>query len=187
MPALVIPKAVALTTPPTCSVFAVTVRMRLALSVTAPVPRFSELVPVKVKLPFQVWALLVRNDCASPLVLSNVPPAMTSVPVPIAEFAEDEPPWLMSNVPVALVVRPPVKVLAPPSFNVPAPVCVTEKAPEVIPAAVLPPLIARVWPASGIAQVWFAVRTIGALIAAEAAPVPKAMPPLPSVSVPKEP
>ena len=84
------------------------------------------MVPVKVKLPFQVWALLVRNDCASPLVLSNVPPVTTSVPVPIDELVEDEPPLLRSNVPVELVVKPPVKVLKPPSFNVPAPVCVTE-------------------------------------------------------------
>ena len=125
-PALVMPKAVALTTPPTCRVLAVTVSVRLAPRTTPPVPRFREFVPVNVKLPFQVWALLVSSACASPLVLSSVPPAMTSVPVPIAEFAEDEPPWLISNVPVALVVSPPVKVLAPPSFNVPAPVWVTE-------------------------------------------------------------
>ena len=56
-----------------------------------------------------------------------------------------------------------------------------------MPAAEFAPLRARVWPASGIAQVWFAARTIGALMDAEAAPVPKAMPPLPSVSVPNAP
>ena len=82
--------------------------------------------PVKVKLPFQVWALLVSSDCARPLVLSRVPPVMTNVPVPSAELVEDEPPWLTRSVPVELVVKPPVKVLKPPSFNVPAPVCVTE-------------------------------------------------------------
>ena len=56
-----------------------------------------------------------------------------------------------------------------------------------MPAAEFAPLRASVWPASGIAQVWFAARTIGALRDAEGAPVTRTMPPLPSVSVPKEP
>ena len=39
--------------PPTCSVLALTVTVRLAFNVTAPVPRLSEFVPVKVKLLLQ--------------------------------------------------------------------------------------------------------------------------------------
>ena len=39
--------------PPTCRVLALTVTVRLAFNVTAPVPRLSELVPVKVKLLLQ--------------------------------------------------------------------------------------------------------------------------------------
>lgn len=40
-------------TPPTVRVFAFTVIVGLAFKVTAPVPKFNELLPVKVKSPFQ--------------------------------------------------------------------------------------------------------------------------------------
>lgn len=59
-------------TPPTVRLFALTVRVvgKLAvLSVTAPVPIFRLLFPVKTKPPFQVWALLLVSVTAPPDVL----------------------------------------------------------------------------------------------------------------------
>ena len=70
--------------PPTVSVFAVMVTVRLVPaavpSETAPVPRFRLLVPVKEKLPFQFCALLfvlIRFGAA----LSSLPPLIVSGPV----------------------------------------------------------------------------------------------------------
>src|SRR5438309_1770728 len=75
-------------TPPTVSVFAFVVIVRLVPAVvprdTAPVPRFRFCVPVNVKSPFQTWALLVESVIADPVVLSIVPPAMVNVPGPSA-------------------------------------------------------------------------------------------------------
>ena len=71
------------------SVLADTVTWRVAApSETAPVPRLRSLVPANVKLPDQVWALLVESVIAPPLVLPSVVPLpMTSGPLPIADAA----------------------------------------------------------------------------------------------------
>src|SRR5437763_1144592 len=59
-------------TPPTVRLLAFTVTVRLAPKVTPPVPRFKLCVPVKVKLPFQTWALLVESVITLPVVLSII-------------------------------------------------------------------------------------------------------------------
>ena len=75
-------------TPPTDNALVVpfTVTVRAALRVTWPRPRLSALLPVKAKLPFQLCALFVSTFTVEPLVLSIVPPAIVSAPVPRAEF-----------------------------------------------------------------------------------------------------
>ena len=70
--------------PPSVKVLAVMFTLRFVPSVTAPVPKVSDLVPTNVKLPFHVWALLLINVIAAALVLSNAPPLIVNVPVPIA-------------------------------------------------------------------------------------------------------
>ena len=181
-------------TPPNARVPALTVIVGLVVViVTVPVPRFKELLPVKVKLPCQVCALLVSRAWETPLVLLSVEPAATvSVPVPMAELPAVEPPLLMFNVPgpplAVLSVTPPVKVLKPPRVNAPAPAFVMANAPEMMPCAGLLPLTLRVCPESVTVQVCAPPRTIGALIAVRVgAPVLTVMPPVPSVSVPKAP
>ena len=87
-------------TPPTVKVLAVTVTVRVAESVTAPVPISSGCVPVKVKLAFQLWGLLVVSVIAPAEVLSIVPPEIINVPVPIAEAL------LMFKVPALKFVPP---------------------------------------------------------------------------------
>ena len=72
-------------TPPTVRLPEETVTVRLAESVTAPVPRFRSLVPTKVMSPFQLCALLVESVRAVPLVLSIEPPEIVSAPLPRAE------------------------------------------------------------------------------------------------------
>ena len=96
---------------------------------TAPVPRNKLLLPVKVKLPFQLMALLLVDVViADPDVLSMVPPLIVNVPVPKAAGL------LISKVAPALKVTPPVKVFTPDSVKVPAEAV---KAPEVVPTAPL--------------------------------------------------
>jgi len=115
-------------TPPSVKVPAVTVTVGSAPKVTAPVPKFKLLLPVKVKLPFQCPALLlVEVAMAAPEVLSMVPVVMVKVPVPKAAAL------LMSRVP-AVKVTPPVKVLAPARVRVPAE---TVTVPEVVPTTPL--------------------------------------------------
>ena len=87
-------------TPPTVRVLALTVTWRFAPRVTAPVPRFRLLVPVKVKSPFQFWVLLLVSVMAPPEVLSIIPPEIVKVPVPI-EVA-----WFKLRVPAFKVVVP---------------------------------------------------------------------------------
>jgi len=103
VPALVMPNPVPLMTPPTVRSPPLTVTVRVALSVTAPVPRLRSLVPVKVKLLFQFCALLFVSVIAPPLVLLMVAaPEMVKAPVPRAVAL------LMLSVPVELkVVMPP--------------------------------------------------------------------------------
>src|SRR5437868_5191230 len=73
--------------PPTISVLVapLVVIWRLAVRVTAPVPRFRLFVPAvpsKAKSPPQVWLLLLANVIALPLVLLMVPPLIVNTPVP---------------------------------------------------------------------------------------------------------
>ena len=87
--------------PPTVSVPPLTVTIGEAFMVTAPVPRFNGLVPLKVKFPFQACGLLAR--VMPPTVLSIVPPLIVKVP-------ELEPRALLllmfSQPPLASVVPP---------------------------------------------------------------------------------
>jgi hypothetical protein len=75
--------------PPTVRVLALTVTVRepaVEPSETVPVPRLRFLVPVKVKFPFQICALLVVSVwlAANSAVLSRVPALMVTVPLPSA-------------------------------------------------------------------------------------------------------
>jgi len=117
--------------PPTLKVLAMIVTVGFPLNETAPVPKFNEELPVKVKLPFQFWALLFGSEIAEPKILSIVVPAsMVNVPVPKA------PALLMSRVP-ALNVSPPLKLLLPDKISVPAPALVMlSPEPEMIPPTV---------------------------------------------------
>ena len=76
-----------LTTPPKVNLFVFTVMTReipgVVPSETAPVPKFMLCVPVKVKSPLMVRALLFRLTKPA-VLLSSAPPAMTTVPVPSA-------------------------------------------------------------------------------------------------------
>ena len=120
-PALVMPKVAPEILPPTVRVLALTVTVGLAFKVTAPVPRSNELLPVKVKLPFQISALFVELVMALPEVLSMIVPAsIVKVPVPKA------PALLISSVP-ALKVTPPSKLLLPDNARVPAPALMIPK------------------------------------------------------------
>ena len=121
-PALVRPNVLPPIAPPTVRLPPFTVTVRLALIVTAPVPRFRSLVPVKVKLPFQCCALLLLRVMAPPLVLSIVPPATVKVPVPGAAAL------LRLSVP-PFSVRPPLKVFAPESVSTPVPAMVKLRLP----------------------------------------------------------
>ena len=73
------------------------------------------LVPVKVKLPFQLWALLPALTIAVAPVSRMVPAPMLKVPAPRALL------WPSTKVPAAKE-RPPTPVLLPPSVSTPAPV-----------------------------------------------------------------
>lgn len=69
--------------PPTVSELGLTMfTVGVALIVTAPVPRFSGLLPRKVKVPIHCCGLLPASVTGEPLVLSIVPPLMLSVPLP---------------------------------------------------------------------------------------------------------
>ena len=71
-----------------------------APKLTAPVPRSRAFVPPNEKLPLHVWALLPASVMALPLVLSSLPPAIVSVPLPMAEAL------LISSVPPLSLVAP---------------------------------------------------------------------------------
>ena len=116
-PLLVRVKAPPPTTPPTEREPAVTVMMRLALTVTAPVPRFRSPGPLKPKSPFHDCAWFAVRVTAFPLALPRAPPLMIKVPEPSAETLSTFtwPAWR---------VKLPVKVLAPDSVMAPAPVFV---------------------------------------------------------------
>ena len=126
LPALVILSPDPAIAPPTVKVSAVTVTVGLAPKVTDPVPRFKLEEPLKVKLPFQVWALLFASVMAAPEVLSIVV-ALSIVKVPVPKA----PALLISKVPAAKV-RPPLKLLLPDRTNVPAPCLMIAWAPPPI-------------------------------------------------------
>ena len=88
--------------------------MTLSVIVTAPVPRFSVLVPVKVKLPFQFWTLVPALTIAVAPVSRVVPAPMLNVPAPRALALP------IIRVPAAKT-RPPEPVLFPLSVSTPAP------------------------------------------------------------------
>ena len=72
--------------PPIVSVFALVVTVGLDASVTVPVPKFSELLPVNVKLPFHVCALFEVLLIDDPdVLLIVVPAAIVKVPLPNAD------------------------------------------------------------------------------------------------------
>ena len=190
VPALVSEMAPPPMIPPTCKVPPLMVTVRLALGVTAPTPSDKEFVPVKAKSAFQFWRLFVRRTCETPLVLSSVPPEIVKVPEPKADAAL-VPPLLRFNVPVALVVTPPPKVLKPPSVTLPAPASVSPNTDvpddEIVPRTGAEPMTLSSEPEATV-QVWAAPRIIGALIVLTAdAPEATVMPPEPIVSAPKTP
>jgi len=84
--------------PPSVKVLPETVTVGLAPRATVPVPRFNEELPVKVKLPFQFWVLLLVSVTLPPEVLSMVPPEMVKALVPRAVAL------LISSVPELKVV-----------------------------------------------------------------------------------
>src|SRR5438093_1080367 len=92
-------------TPPSVRVLPLTVMVRVVPAVVpneiTPVPMFKLRVPVKVKSPFQVWALLLLSVIEAPVVLSMVPPLMVNVPVPSAVAL-----LILNVVPLANVVPP---------------------------------------------------------------------------------
>ena len=111
-PALVRPKLPD-TTPPTVRMLALTVTVRLAPRVTAPVPRFSAFEPVKVKSLFQFCTLLVESVTDAPLVLSRVAVLeIVKLPVPMAEDVPPLPLLFMFRVPAAVVL--PLLMVVPP-------------------------------------------------------------------------
>lgn len=137
-PAFVRPKPAPEIMPPTVSVEALTVTIRLAFMATAPVPRSRVFVPLNVKSPFQFCALLLVVVRAA--VTSIVPPLMVKIfaaPPRAALLPRD-------RVPV-FSVRPPVKVFAPERVVVPFVVLMTRAilpAPlsEIILEIVVPPV-----------------------------------------------
>ena len=123
-------------------------------------------------------------------MLSSVPPEIVKVPVPKADAAL-VPPLLRFNVPVALVVTPPPKVLKPPSVTLPAPASVSPNTDvpddEIVPRTGAEPMRLSSDPEATV-QVWAAPRIIGALIVLTlGAPELTVMPPEPIVSAPKTP
>ena len=116
-PALVILKVSPEIFPPTVKVLALAVIVLSALKVTAPVPRFNALPPVKAKFAFQVCGLLFVRVTLPPVLLSIIAEALPMVKVPAT--VPKAVALLIFSV-AALRVTPPVKVLVPAKVNVPA-------------------------------------------------------------------
>ena len=110
-----------LITPPSVNVPALTVTERFAPKVTAPVPRFKSLLPLKTKSPPHVCALLLLNVKAVPLVLSSDPPEIVTAEATAPNAFE----LLIFNVP-AKSVNPPLNVFVPESVSTPLPAFVRE-------------------------------------------------------------
>ena len=115
---------------------ALTVTVRLALKVTAPVPKFRSFVPLKVKFPLHTCALLLESVRAPPERLSSTEaPEIVRLPEPTAVALE------RFNVP-AESVNPPLNVFAPESVSAPLPDFVSEYAPPMTPSIVNVPALA---------------------------------------------
>ena len=145
-------------TPPTVRVLAAVelVMVRLLFIVTAPVPRFRLLVPVKVKFPSQTCALFAVRVSATPALLLNVVPSlMVKVPDPSAvALLMKMVPWLSWTPPERLLLTPsrvsvPGPNLVSPAVPVmlleirprPAPVVATKTTPSEEPKASVPPVM----------------------------------------------
>ena len=123
-PATVSVELVPVTLPPTVSVFAATVTVLLPERVTGPVPVLRLFVPAKVKLPFQVSALLFAKVSAEPVPTSKVPPLKVTIPRPTAFALPSESVPAESVTPVSALL--PVRRSVPVSTfdNVPKPAIV---------------------------------------------------------------
>src|SRR5437764_1311752 len=87
LPDLVMPKLAPEMAPATVNVLAFTVTVRVAPSVTAPLPRFRSFVPTNVKSLFQDWGLLLLMVMA-PLVLLSI---LALLPPEIVKTLAEEP------------------------------------------------------------------------------------------------
>ena len=163
--------------PPTFRVLAAVelVMVRLLFIVTAPVPRFRLLAPVKVKSPSQTCALFaVRVSSTPALLLMVVPSLIVKVPdpsavallmkmVPWLSWTPPERPLLTPSrvsVPGPNLVRPAVPVMLLEILPRPLPVVATKTTPSEEPKASVPPVMS-------------------ALSVPEAAPALRMMPPTP--------
>ena len=129
--------------PPTVRVLAETASVGISRSVTAPVPRSRDCVPVKVKPWNHCIGFAAVSASAAPEVLFNVTPLeILKVPAPravaLARFKEP-----------AVRLRPPRPVLGPLRVNEPAPALVTGPAkltaPERVSEEAPTPVTVHVW------------------------------------------
>ena len=176
-PTLRTPSSIA---PPTVRVLAETVRTGMSRRVTAPAPRSSDWVPVKVKPWNHCIGFPVVSARAAPEVLLRVTPLETlKTPVPSAEAL----PKL--SVP-AVRLMPPLPLLAPESVSAPAPALVIGPAKLTEPESV-----SAEAPTPVTVQVWAPVATTGAERVTKPALSPTRMPlvelPGAMVRVPEEP
>ena len=164
--------APSLISPPTVNVLAEVVTVASPTRFTAPEPRFSALLPVKVKLPFHfmVGLLPVRLTEEPEVLLMTTPGAIVKTPVPSAV------PLLMFSVP-AVSVSPPEPLLAPLKVSVPAPVFTIKASMVRLPPAVREEPLA---PVPSTNHVWLATlaleATKGALMILLPASASTAMP-----------
>ena len=129
-PAFVSPKA-PLRMPPSVSIPEATVTVGEAVSITAPVPRFRELLPKNVKLPAISCGLLLARVSPLPDVLSIEPPAIVKEPVAAPRAVV-----LFKFKTPAFSFTPPEKVFTPLKVSVPAPNAVREPVPVIALASV---------------------------------------------------
>ena len=162
--------------PPTVRVLAAVelVMVRLLFIVTAPVPRFRLLEPVKVKFPSQTCGLFaVRVIALGALLLIVVPSLMVKVPVPSAVAL------LMYRVPWLSWTPPERPLLTPSRVRIPGPNLVRPAVPvmllEILPRPV--PVVATKTTASEEPKA--SVPEVITEFAAESAPAFKMMPAVP--------
>jgi len=145
-------------TPPTVSVFALMVTVRADPKVTAPVPRFRESVPMKVKSPFQFSALVLEIEMAA-TVESILPPVMVRVPALLPRAVL----LLMSRVPADREMVP-VILFAPERVVVRVELAnVNPPVDEMMPAMLMVPLPERVRPKALVLTAPFTVSELVAV------------------------